>query len=131
VKQRRLPSFVYSTVDRSQLGGDAAGPDRAKWSAGVKRLRLAAGVAILATLLISGCASGTATITGSLMGADEPIVVSVGASPATARGRPALADGAREVRVDREAEKLDDAGPHGAEGSTIGRQLLEQVRRAG
>jgi hypothetical protein len=32
----------------------------------VKRLRLAACVAICATLLVSGCANGTATITGTL-----------------------------------------------------------------
>ncbi len=36
----------------------------------MKRIRLAACVAICATLLISGCASGTATITGTLVGAD-------------------------------------------------------------
>jgi hypothetical protein len=36
----------------------------------VKRLRLAACVAISATLLVSGCANGTATITGTLVGAD-------------------------------------------------------------
>jgi hypothetical protein len=36
----------------------------------VKRLRLAASVAIYAILLVSGCASGTATITGTLVGAD-------------------------------------------------------------
>jgi len=36
----------------------------------VKRLRHAACVAICATLLVSGCASGTATITGTLQGAD-------------------------------------------------------------
>jgi hypothetical protein len=36
----------------------------------VKRLRLATCVAIYATLLVSGCASGTATITGTLVGAD-------------------------------------------------------------
>jgi hypothetical protein len=38
--------------------------------ASVRRLRLAACVAICATLLISGCANGTATITGTLVGAD-------------------------------------------------------------
>lgn len=36
----------------------------------VKRLRLGACVAICTTLLVSGCASGTATITGTLEGAD-------------------------------------------------------------
>jgi hypothetical protein len=36
----------------------------------VKRLRLPTCVAICATLLVSGCASGTATITGTLVGAD-------------------------------------------------------------
>jgi hypothetical protein len=36
----------------------------------VRRLRLAACVAICATLLVSGCANGTATITGTLVGAD-------------------------------------------------------------
>ena len=36
----------------------------------MKRLRLAACVAIYATLLVSGCAGGTATVTGTLVGAD-------------------------------------------------------------
>ena len=36
----------------------------------MKRFRFAACVAICATLLVSGCASGTATITGTLVGAD-------------------------------------------------------------
>lgn len=36
----------------------------------MKGLRLAAGVAICTTLLVSGCASGTATITGTLEGSD-------------------------------------------------------------
>ncbi|MGH2467730.1 MAG: hypothetical protein ACRDGL_08370 [Candidatus Limnocylindrales bacterium] len=36
----------------------------------MNRRRLAACVAICATLLVSGCASGTATITGALVGAD-------------------------------------------------------------
>jgi hypothetical protein len=36
----------------------------------VRRLRLAACVAICATLLVWGCANGTATITGTLVGAD-------------------------------------------------------------
>ena len=36
----------------------------------MRRLRLAACVAICATLLVSGCANGTATITGTLVGAD-------------------------------------------------------------
>jgi hypothetical protein len=36
----------------------------------VRRLRLAACVAIYATLFVSGCANGTATITGTLVGAD-------------------------------------------------------------
>ena len=36
----------------------------------MKRLRLATCVAICATLLVSGCANGTATITGTLVGAD-------------------------------------------------------------
>jgi hypothetical protein len=36
----------------------------------MKRLRLAACVAISATLLVSGCANGTATITGTLVGSD-------------------------------------------------------------
>jgi hypothetical protein len=36
----------------------------------VKRLRLATCVAVCATLLVAGCASGTATITGTLVGAD-------------------------------------------------------------
>jgi len=36
----------------------------------VKRLRLAACVAVSATLLVAGCAGGTATITGTLEGAD-------------------------------------------------------------
>jgi hypothetical protein len=36
----------------------------------MKRLRLAACVAISETLLVSGCAGGTATITGTLLGAD-------------------------------------------------------------
>ncbi len=36
----------------------------------MRRLRLAACVAICATLLVSGCANGTATITGTLEGAD-------------------------------------------------------------
>ncbi len=36
----------------------------------MKRLRLAACVAICATLIFSGCAGGTATITGTLVGAD-------------------------------------------------------------
>ena len=58
------------TLDRSQLDGDAAGTNRAKRSASAKRLRLAACVAIYATLLVAGCASGTATITGTLVGAD-------------------------------------------------------------
>jgi hypothetical protein len=39
-------------------------------SASLRRLRLAACVAICATLLVSGCANGTATITGTLEGAD-------------------------------------------------------------
>jgi hypothetical protein len=36
----------------------------------MKRLRLAACAAICATLLVAGCANGTATITGTLVGAD-------------------------------------------------------------
>ncbi len=36
----------------------------------MKRHRLATSVAICATLLVSGCANGTATITGTLVGAD-------------------------------------------------------------
>jgi hypothetical protein len=36
----------------------------------MKRLRLAACIAIVATLFVSGCAGGTATITGTLVGAD-------------------------------------------------------------
>jgi hypothetical protein len=36
----------------------------------VKRVPLAACVAIYATVLVSGCASGSATITGKLVGAD-------------------------------------------------------------
>jgi hypothetical protein len=36
----------------------------------MKRLRLAACVATCTTLLVSGCASGTATISGTLVGAD-------------------------------------------------------------
>ena len=36
----------------------------------MRRLRLAACVAICATLLVSGCANGTATITGTLVGSD-------------------------------------------------------------
>jgi hypothetical protein len=36
----------------------------------VRRFRLAACVAICATLLVSGCASGSAIITGTLVGAD-------------------------------------------------------------
>jgi len=36
----------------------------------VRTLRLAACVAISATIVVSGCASGTATITGTLEGAD-------------------------------------------------------------
>ncbi len=36
----------------------------------MKRLRLAACVTIVATLLAAGCASGAATITGTLVGAD-------------------------------------------------------------
>ncbi|HEX7948913.1 MAG TPA: hypothetical protein VF494_01085 [Candidatus Limnocylindrales bacterium] len=35
-----------------------------------RRLRLAAWIAICATLLVSGCANGTATVTGTLVGAD-------------------------------------------------------------
>ncbi len=38
--------------------------------ASVEKLRLAACVAICATLLVSGCANGTATIRGTLVGAD-------------------------------------------------------------
>jgi hypothetical protein len=38
--------------------------------ANVKRLRLAACAAICATLLLSGCANRTATVTGTLVGAD-------------------------------------------------------------
>ena len=38
--------------------------------ASVRRLRLAGCVATCATLLVSGCANGTATITGTLVGAD-------------------------------------------------------------
>lgn len=66
----RLPSVVHLAFDRSQLDGDAAETNRAEWSASVKSLRLAACVAICATLLVSGCSSGTATITGTLVGAD-------------------------------------------------------------
>ncbi|HEY5436255.1 MAG TPA: hypothetical protein VIK13_13555 [Candidatus Limnocylindrales bacterium] len=36
----------------------------------MKRLRLAPCVAICATLLVSGCANGTATVTGTLEGSD-------------------------------------------------------------
>ena len=36
----------------------------------MQRSRLAGCVAICATLLVSGCASGTATITGTLVGSD-------------------------------------------------------------
>lgn len=36
----------------------------------MRGLRLAACVAICATLLVSGCVNGTATITGTLVGAD-------------------------------------------------------------
>jgi hypothetical protein len=36
----------------------------------VRRLRLATCVAISATLLVSGCASGAPTVTGTLVGAD-------------------------------------------------------------
>jgi hypothetical protein len=45
-------------------------PIAPKWRASVKRFRLAACVAIYATVLVSGCASGSATITGTLVGAD-------------------------------------------------------------
>jgi hypothetical protein len=45
-------------------------PIAANQGASVRRLRLAACVAICATLLVSGCANGTATITGTLVGAD-------------------------------------------------------------
>jgi hypothetical protein len=45
-------------------------PIVANRGASVRRLRRAACVAICATLLISGCANGTATITGTLVGAD-------------------------------------------------------------
>jgi hypothetical protein len=65
-----LPLEQTLTLDRSQLDGDAAGTNRAGWSASVKRLRLAACVAICATLLVSGCTSGTATVSGTLEGAD-------------------------------------------------------------
>jgi hypothetical protein len=41
-------------------------PIAANRGASVRRLRLAACVAICATLLVSGCANGTATITGTL-----------------------------------------------------------------
>ncbi len=65
-----MPGIVHLTLDRSELDGDAAGTNGARWSDGVKRLRLAACAAICATLLVSGCANGTATITGTLVGAD-------------------------------------------------------------
>jgi hypothetical protein len=45
-------------------------PIAANRGAGVRKLRRAACVAICATLLVSGCANGTATITGILVGAD-------------------------------------------------------------
>ena len=38
----------------------------ARWSASVRRFRRAACVAIYATVLVSGCASGTATVAGTL-----------------------------------------------------------------
>ena len=41
-------------------------PIAANRGASVRRVRLAACVAICATLLVSGCANGTATITGTL-----------------------------------------------------------------
>jgi hypothetical protein len=43
---------------------------RARGDASVKGLRLAACAAISATLLVLGCANGTAAITGTLVGAD-------------------------------------------------------------
>lgn len=70
MRQRPPPSFAHLALDRSGLDGDAAGTNRAEWSASVRRLRLAACVAIWATLLVSGCANGTATVTGTLVGAD-------------------------------------------------------------
>ena len=45
-------------------------PIAGKWSAGVKRLRLAASVTVCVTLLVSGCANGTVTVTGKLVGSD-------------------------------------------------------------
>jgi hypothetical protein len=66
----RCFSRPQDALDGSQLDGDAPGANRGEWSGGLKRLRLAACVAICATLLVSGCANGTATITGTLEGAD-------------------------------------------------------------
>lgn len=70
MRERPAAKLVHLAHDSSQLDGDAAGTNRAKWSASVRRLRLAACVAICATLLVWGCANGTATITGTLVGAD-------------------------------------------------------------
>ena len=47
----------------------------------MKRLRLATCVAICATLLVSGCAGGTATITGTLVGADGACLYVRGPDP--------------------------------------------------
>lgn len=58
------------TLDHPSCDGDAAQTGRADGRASVRRLRPAARVAIWATLLVAGCASGTATITGTLVGAD-------------------------------------------------------------
>jgi hypothetical protein len=45
-------------------------PIAAEWRPRMKRLRLAACVAICATLLVSGCASESTSVTGTLVAAD-------------------------------------------------------------
>jgi hypothetical protein len=47
----------------------------------LKRLRLASRVAICAALLVAGCAGGTATITGTLVGADGACLYLRGPDP--------------------------------------------------
>ena len=47
-----------------------AGSNREKGNPSVRRLRLAACVATVATLVVLGCAGGTATVTGKLVGSD-------------------------------------------------------------
>jgi hypothetical protein len=69
------------SLDRSQYEEHAQATNRARGNAIVKRLRLATCVAICATLLVSGCAGGTATITGTLVGADGACLYVRGPDP--------------------------------------------------